>query len=292
MTEIASQPRAAWRIPLLAAAALCGFAANSLLCRFGLADGATGAAEFTLVRLVAGAAMLVLVARGRLIANGRLAGDWPSAIALTLYAVAFSFAYLVLHTGVGALILFGAVQVTMIGWGMLRGERPGARHWCGLVLALGGLTALVLPGADAPPLIAAGGMVLSGVAWGVYSLRGRGVTDALGVTSGNFLRAAPLMLAVWLACTTTGPQQWSTTGILCAITSGALASGLGYACWYAVVGSLSRATAAIIQLSVPIAAAFGGVALLHEPLSRRLLLAGLVVLIGLACLMLPQRARA
>lgn len=278
-----------WRIPAMSAAALLGFAANSLLCRLGLADGATGAAEFTLVRLVAGAVVLALLVRKRLVSSDGLAGDWPSGIALALYAVAFSFAYLVLHTGVGALILFGTVQVTMIGWGLVRGERPGALQWCGLVLSLGGLGILVLPGSEAPPLLAACGMVLAGISWGVYSLRGRGVANALVATSGNFLRSVPLAVVAWLACWES--QRWSTTGMLCAIASGALASGLGYACWYAVVGILSRTTAAIIQLSVPVLAALGGVLLLHEPASSRLMMAGLVVLAGIACLTLPQRRK-
>ncbi len=278
-----------WRLVMLTIAALLGFSANSVLARMGLSDGATGAADFTLLRMVAGAGVLAFLARPRLLNHGQWSGDWLSAVALGLYAVAFSFAYLALHTGIGALILFGAVQVTMIGWGVLRGERPGLLRWCGLLLALGGLVALTLPGASAPPLLAASGMAIAGGAWGVYSLRGRTVSDALSATAGNFLRVVPLVLVVWVA----SGSSWhaSTAGAVCALISGAITSALGYACWYTVLPSLSRTTAAIVQLSVPVLAALAGVLLLNEPLTLRLLIVGAVVLIGIACATLSPPSR-
>lgn len=271
---------------------MVAFAANSVLARLALVATDTGAASFTAIRLVAGAAMLALVLRLRPPA-GRAEGsrgDWISAAALFAYAGAFSFAYLSLATGTGALLLFGAVQLTMIGWGLVQGERMGAVRWLGIGLAMAGLVVLVAPGVEAPPAGAAALMALSGAAWGVYSLRGRGVGSPVAASAGNFWRAAVLGLgllavgAVWpaLALRTDG------AGVSYAVLSGAVTSGLGYVLWYRVLPALRAASAATVQLSVPVLAALGGVAFVGEDVTIRLLLATAATLGGIA---LVVRAR-
>ena len=257
--------------------AMTAFAGNSLLCRAALRQTGLDAATFTLLRLISGALVMSLLARGRQTA---ISGSWLSALALFVYAGAFSLAYLTLTAGTGALLLFGAVQATMILTGLWAGERLNPGQVAGLALALSGLVILLLPGLAAPPLSGALLMLTAGVAWGVYSLRGRGVGNPLGATAGNFLRAVPLgfllslLLLRWL--------HWDATGALYAIVSGGLASGLGYAVWYTAVPELSATRAATVQLSAPIIAAAGGIALLGEPLSWRLLLAAAAILSGIA----------
>lgn len=248
-----------------------------------LGAGTIDAASFSTVRLVAGAGMLWLVAR--LHARERrplLRGTWVSAAMLFGYAVAFSFAYLSLAAGTGALILFGSVQVTMILAALLAGERPRAREWVGLAVAVGGLVYLVSPGLSAPSPAGSLLMALAGVAWGRYSMRGRGASDPLAETAGNFVRAVPFGVAVSLL--TLDQLHTSPRGIALAAVSGALTSGLGYVVWYAALRSLSGTRAAIVQLAVPVLAALGGIALLGEPLSLRLALSALLILggIGLA----------
>lgn len=266
--------------------AMLAFAGNSLLCRAALQQGAIDAASFTAIRLVAGAVVLWLLVRCR---TGKTQGpgSWTSALALFGYAAAFSFAYISLDTGVGALLLFGAVQATMIGYGLFQGERFSGAQWLGLVLALSGLAGLMLPGASAPPWSGALLMLLAGVAWGVYSLRGRGAGDPTRVTAGNFLRAAPMALG--LALLFLSQQALSSAGVLYAIASGALASGMGYAVWYAVLPRLRASSAATIQLSVPVLASLGGVMLLGEALTLRLLLASVAILGGIALVILQKK---
>lgn len=261
------------------ALAMAAFAGNSLLCRFALRQGHVDPATFTLVRLASGAAVLGLLARARR-GRGAGGGTWPSALALAVYAAAFSFAYLGLIAGTGALLLFGAVQATMIGHGLRLGERLGRRQLLGLAVACAGLVGLVLPGLSAPPLASALLMAAAGVAWGVYSLRGRGAGDPLAVTAGNFMRAVPLGLALLLG--SHDRLAWDGPGIAYAVASGAVASGLGYALWYQVLPSLKATQAATVQLSVPVLAAIGGVLLLGEPLSFRLALASAAILGGIA----------
>jgi drug/metabolite transporter (DMT)-like permease len=266
------------RLALCTVLALVAFAGNSLLCRAALAHGGIDAASFTLVRLLSGAAVLAVLARTRASGNGR--GTWASALALFAYAAAFSFAYLQLTAATGALLLFGAVQATMIARGLRFGERLRVAQWCGLLLACGGLVGLVLPGLSAPPLSGALLMLAAGIAWGVYSLRGRGAGDPLWVTAGNFLRAVPM--AVLLALLLMDRVSMTPAGIGYAVLSGALASGVGYAIWYAALPFLRATTAATVQLGVPVIAALGGVALLGEPLTLRLLLASAAILGGIA----------
>ena len=261
---------------------MLAFAANSLLCRMALQRTGIDPASFTAVRLVAGAAVLALLVGPRKRAPER-AGSWVSALALFVYAAAFSFAYASLPAGTGALLLFGAVQVTMIGRGLWRGERLGPRQQLGLLVALAGLVVLVWPGLAAPPLGGALLMIGAGIAWGVYSLRGAGSADPLRATASNFLRAVPMSLA--LSGFMIRRATPDAVGLACAVASGALASGLGYAVWYTVLRQLRSTSAATVQLSVPVIAALGGVLWLGEPLSMRLILASAAVLGGVAVVM-------
>jgi drug/metabolite transporter (DMT)-like permease len=271
--------------------ALLAFAGNSLLCRAALRDTAIDPASFTLLRIVAGALVLALLVGLRAPAQLR-AGSWTSAAALFAYAIAFSYAYIGLSAGTGALILFGAVQASMLGWALLRGERFGAVQSLGLVLAIAGLIGLLLPGLSAPPFGAALLMLLAGIAWGVYSLRGRGAGDPTAVTAGNFLRAVPMAGAAIAIALLLAPDamQIDAPGSLYAIASGALTSGLGYAIWYRALPQLRASTAATVQLSVPVITAVAGVLLLSEPVSLRLVLASIAVLGGVALVvLLPKR---
>ena len=257
--------------------AMVAFAANSLLCRLALRTTAIDPATFTAIRLAAGAAMLsALVALQR----RRPGGAWWSALALFAYAAAFSFAYVRLPAGTGALLLFGAVQVTMLAYGRWVGERLSGWQTGGLLLAAAGLVGLLLPGLTAPPLGSALAMLGAGVAWGVYSLRGKRGGDPTAATAGNFVRALPLALLLVLVAAR--PSGLEGAGVAYAVASGALASGLGYAVWYAVLPSLRATTAASVQLSVPVIAALGGVLLLAEPITLRLVLGSTMVLGGIA----------
>jgi len=264
----------------LTALALVAFAGNSILCRSALGARLIDPAGFTAVRLAAGAATLWLVIAVRSGGVPRLAGRWSSAAALFLYAAAFSLAYITLSAGTGALILFGAVQLTMILAGLRAGERPQPAEWLGLALAAAGLVVLVRPGLTAPAPAGSALMALAGVAWGVYSLKGRGSTEPLRNTAGNFLRTLPM--AALLLLVARGGAAWEPRGILLAAASGALASGCGYAIWYAALPALTATRAALVQLLVPVLAAVGGVVLLGEAIPLRLPVAAALVLGGVA----------
>lgn len=267
------------RIFLLTALSLLAFAGNSLLCRAALRESAIDPASFTSIRLLAGAITLWLLLRLRA-GSARGGGDWASAIALFVYAAGFSFAYVGLGAATGALLLFGAVQVTMIGIGLWNGERLRGWQLSGLLLAGSGLVALLLPGLSAPPLGSALLMVLAGLAWGVYSLRGRGSADPTRATAGNFLRAVPLALVLSLLAA--HQFAFDGVGIGYALASGAITSGLGYMLWYTVLPSLRATQAATVQLSVPVLTAAAGVILLGESMSLRLLMTSIAVLGGIA----------
>ena len=271
---------------LLTSATMAAFAANSVLARLALATTETGAASFTAVRVAAGALVLWTIVRARRQAVG---GSWPSAVALMVYAAAFSVAYLQLAAGTGALVLFGAVQLTMIGWGVFQGDRPSLPVWTGIALAVGGLVALLLPGLTAPPLVPALLMAASGVGWGVYSLRGRGSQHPAADTAGNFLRAVPLAALLLLPAALDDGLRMDGLGLGYALASGAVTSGLGYALWYAVLPSLRATSAATVQLSVPVLAALGGVALLGEAVTPRLVLASVATLGGIALVVRQRR---
>ncbi|MEZ5529632.1 MAG: DMT family transporter [Porticoccaceae bacterium] len=270
----------------LTALAMVAFAGNSLLCRAALRDTAIDAASFTSLRLLSGALVLwLIVSLRRDHREGQ--GSWLSGLWLFAYAAAFSFAYLSLTAATGALLLFAAVQVTMIGHGLWAGEWLRPVQWLGVCLAIGGLVGLLLPGVSAPPTLGAGLMVLAGVAWGLYSLRGRRGGDATRVTAGNFRYAVPF--ALLLSALTVSRFSIDPAGAAYALASGALASGLGYAVWYTALPHLKAASAATVQLSVPVIAAAGGVLLLGEPLGWRLVLASLAVLGGIALVILERR---
>ena len=270
------------------ALAMLAFAGNSLLCRVALKHTSLDAASFTSIRLVSGALVLCLLVRMRR-PGTPVGGNWLSAGALFAYAAGFSFAYLRLSAATGALLLFGAVQATMIGHGVWAGERLRSLQWAGLLVTLGGLVGLLLPGLSAPPLPSALLMLGAGVAWGVYSLRGKGAGDPLAVTAGNFLRAAPMALALSLLLyPSISPDP---AGLLYAVASGALTSGIGYAIWYSALPKLPSTAAATVQLSVPVLAALGGIVFLGETASLRLLLASVAVLGGIA-LVIWQKQRA
>jgi drug/metabolite transporter (DMT)-like permease len=277
------------RVFLFTALAMVAFAGNSLLCRAALKQTQIDAATFTLIRIVSGALCLRIIVQIR---KGTLrnAGSRLSALALFGYAALFSFAYLRLTAGTGALLLFGAVQATMIFWALRKGERLDAKQLAGLLLALAGLVALVFPGLSAPPLGAALLMLGAGIAWGVYSLRGKGGGGPLRATAGNFLRAVPL--AVLLSLVALRSWNFDRAGIGYAVASGALASGIGYAIWYTALPALRASGAATVQLSVPVLAAAGGIALLGEPITLRFVIASIAVLGGIALTLFERRTAA
>ena len=258
---------------------MIAFAGNSLLCRAALKDTAIDAATFTSIRMVSGAIALWIIVRLRDGAKP-LEGNWLSGFWLVAYAVAFSFAYLTLTAATGALLLFGAVQATMIGVGLWKGERFTPLQLAGLALALGGLAGLLLPGVTAPPPLGAGLMLFAGLSWGFYSLRGRGAGDATRVTTGNFLRGVPFaLLASIVTFTHTAADM---QGVLLAIASGAITSGVGYAIWYTALPHLKATIAATVQLSVPPVAAIGAVLFLGESITLRLLACSIAILGGIA----------
>jgi drug/metabolite transporter (DMT)-like permease len=275
--------------------AMIAFAGNSLLCRLALKHTSIDAASFTSIRIIAGALTLWLIMRMRASApgggNATTHGSWPSAFALFAYAACFSFAYVSLSAATGALLLFGAVQFTMVSYGFWNGERFSTRQWVGLLCAFGGLAHLLLPGLSAPPVLGSALMLCAGAAWGVYSLRGRKAGDATAVTAGNFLRAVPITVALSGIAYLLAPQQHSVDamGAGYAMASGALASGVGYAIWYAALRGLKATTAATVQLSVPVIAAVGGIVFLSEAVTMRLLIASAAILGGIALVIFAGR---
>ena len=261
--------------------ALTAFAFNSILCRLALQSDEIDAAGFTAIRILSGALTLAIVYSifSKKDAAAKQ-GSWLSALFLLAYAVCFSFAYVNLTTAAGALVLFGTVQLTMISHALFSGERPRILEWCGLLAALGGLVYLVFPGLSAPPFFSSVLMAAAGIGWAFYTLRGRQSVNPLADTTGNFVRAAPLIILI--AIPFSGQIHFSAKGVLLAVLSGAIASGLGYAVWYAALKSHTATRAAILQLSVPVLAAIGGVILLAETISLRLLTATILILGGIA----------
>lgn len=274
------------RLAILTAVAMLAFAGNSLLCRMALKHAGIDPASFTSVRILAGAGVLFLLAG----CPRRQAGSWGSGFALFAYAAAFSFAYVNLEAGTGALLLFGAVQLTMIGHGCWRGERLRVAQWFGLALGMAGLAALLLPGTSAsPPVQSSLLMLTAGVAWGVYSLRGAGQNKPLEATAGNFLRALPfaVLLSAWF-----WPASWpGLAGLALAAASGALTSGVGYALWYAALPGLRSSQAAAAQLTVPVIAALGGAALLGEAITEHQAWASVAVLGGVALAVFAKKVK-
>lgn len=261
--------------------ALLAFAFNSILCRLALGADLIDAAGFTTIRLISGAAALLLISS--FFGSKKAAikqGNWVSAFFLFAYAICFSFAYLGLTTGTGALILFGSVQATMIIAALVKGERPSVLEWLGLFAALAGLIYLVLPGLASPPLFSSLLMTFAGIAWGFYTLRGKGSANPLAETTGNFIRTVPLVITASLPFLS--QFHSSKLGFAFAVISGAVTSGVGYSVWYAALKFHTAARAAILQLSVPILAAIGGVIFLSEIISIRLLLASALIIGGIS----------
>jgi drug/metabolite transporter (DMT)-like permease len=268
--------------------ALIAFAANSIFARLALGSQSIDPASYTTVRLVTGAATLWLIARLREAdPSATLDSGWTSAAMLFLYAGTFSFAYISLTTGTGALILFAAVQITMIAVGLYAGERPSPMHWLGLLIAVAGLVYLVSPGVTAPSAFGSLLMGSAGIAWGIYSILGRGVSDPVHATARNFLRTVPLTFIIsllWL------PSMAITAeGFLWAALSGSITSAVGYVIWYAALRGLTATLAATLQLSVPALAALGGVVLLSEKMTLRLFLAGALILAGVGLAIYGQK---
>lgn len=270
---------------------MLAFAGNSILCRLALRDAEIDAASFTSVRLASGAiALLLILFLTRRDASPQQNGSWLSALSLFVYAIAFSYAYITLSAGAGALILFGFVQGTMIAIGLWRGDRPGVAEWLGWLLAFAGLIWLVLPGIEAPPAAGASLMAVAGIAWGIYSLRGQSESDALASTTSNFVFSLAFVAA--LTALTFADISMTSRGLLLAVVSGALTSGAGYVIWYAALNYLSAMRAALVQLTVPAIAAIGGVVVLAEPLSMRLVTASALVLGGISLALGRKSARA
>jgi drug/metabolite transporter (DMT)-like permease len=282
------------RLFILTLLAMIAFASNSLLCRAALKQTNIDAATFTFVRIFSGAVALWLIINMRkraasvaAVYDRRTHGNWPSALALFAYAAAFSFAYNSLSAGTGALLLFGAVQATMILWGLHKGERIDAIQLVGLALAVTGLVVLVFPGLSAPPLAGSILMIGAGVAWGIYSLRGKQSGNATAATAGNFLRAIPLAAAVSILLLPRA--HFDSLGTTYAVVSGAITSGLGYVIWYTALSGLKATSAATVQLSVPVLAATGGILLLSEPITLRYVLASIAVLGGIALVVIEKQ---
>ncbi len=278
------------KIVLYTGFALIAFALNSILCRMALGSGEADAVSFTAVRLASGAMMLAIIAAS--LGKTKMAvksGHWAVAFFLFVYAIAFSLAYLGLTAGTGALILFGSVQITMVAAALIRGERPGSFEWMGLGAAVGGLIYLVLPGLTSPPLAASLLMAVAGMAWGFYTIRGKGSKDPLADTAGNFLRTVPMIALVaaamlpWL--------QITGKGFLLAVLSGAAASGVGYTVWYAALKYHTPTRTAVLQLAVPVLVAVLGIALLGEAATLRLAIAGTLILGGIGLTSLRREGK-
>jgi len=283
------------RVFILTLLAMIAFASNSLLCRAALRDTRIDAATFTFIRILSGAIALWSIVitrsyfRSPVTRHSSLQnGTWLSAFALFVYAAAFSFAYSTLAAGTGALLLFGAVQATMILWSIQRGERLDAIQIAGLLIAVIGLIVLLFPGFFAPPLLGSVLMLSAGVAWGIYSLRGRGVEDAVAATAGNFLRAVPF--AALISIFMVRQMRFDSLGVTYAVLSGAITSGLGYVLWYAALPGLKGTSAATVQLSVPVLAATGGILLLNEPITVRYVIASAAVLGGIFLVIIERRS--
>ncbi len=270
---------------------MLAFAGNSILCRMALRDGAIDPASFTSIRLLSGAVALLLIVRLKSNdASIREHGGWISALVLFFYAICFSYAYISLSAGAGALILFGFVQGTMIAMALWSGDRPNISEWLGWLLAFGGLAWLLIPGIEAPPAVGATLMALAGIGWGVYSIRGRNETNALVSTCSNFVYSIAFVIVLTAIMYTSA--DITNRGVVLAVISGALTSGVGYVIWYAALNYLSAMQAALVQLSVPAIAAAGGVILLAEPVSLRLLTSGALILGGISLALIQKFHRA
>jgi drug/metabolite transporter (DMT)-like permease len=272
---------------ILTILALIAFAANSVLCRSALGENNIDAASFTVIRLFSGALVLLAIL---IIRNHKTSlpskGSWYSSCMLFLYAITFSFAYITLDTGTGALILFGSVQITMILLSVISGNRLHITEWLGVSVAFAGFVYLILPGLSAPSLTGFMLMMVAGIAWGIYTLKGKGSKNPLSDTTYNFLRTTPVVIVLLII--TIHNAHYSSDGILLAILSGSVASGIGYTVWYLALGGLTATQAAVVQLSVPVIAAFGGVIFISEAITLRLTLSALLILGGILLVVLGR----
>jgi drug/metabolite transporter (DMT)-like permease len=269
--------------------ALIAFAANSVLCRLALGGSAIDASTFTIVRLLSGVIVLTVILNiSKINSNSSPStkGSWPASIALFLYAFTFSFAYVTLETATGALILFGSVQITMILLTIFSGNRLHISEWVGMAIAFAGFVYLVLPGVTTPSVIGFFLMTVSGIAWGVYTLKGRGSKSPIMDTAYNFLRTLPCVII--LAIITMKYAHYSAEGILLAALSGGIASGIGYMIWYIALSGLSVTQAAVLQLLVPVIAAFGGIIFVSESISLRLAVSSTMILGGILMVVLGR----
>lgn len=268
--------------------ALIAFAANSVLCRMALGEQSIDAAGFTIIRLLSGAVVLgliLVITRRREVKRAK--GSWSASMMLFIYALSFSFAYISLDTGTGALILFGSVQFTIITISLFSGTRLHYSEWLGLAVAFFGFVYLVLPGINTPSATGFILMTLSGIAWGIYTLMGKGSSSPLSDTGYNFIRTLPLLFVLF---SFSYPMlSFTTEGLLLAILSGTLASGIGYSIWYLALPLLTSTQAAVVQLSVPIIAAFGGVMFVNEAITERLAISSAVILGGILIVVLGRR---
>ncbi|MEX3776579.1 DMT family transporter [Pseudomonas sp. MYb118] len=286
-SQDANSPQWLWLTATLFS--MVAFAANSIFCRLALRSGDIDPQSFTTTRLLSGALFLSLLLLLKPGSSKKPGGNWRGGFYLFVYAYLFSLAYIQLDAGVGALILFAAVQLTMFGWGWKNGEKLRARVLLGMLVAFSGLIVLLAPGGNAPGAISSFFMLAAGFAWGTYSVMGKRSVDAARDTTGNFLRSLPFVVAVTAVSLLQTPLVITPTGLLYAVASGVLASGAGYVVWYAVVKRLAAQTAATLQLSVPVLASAAGVMLLNEPLSLRMVVASLIVLGGIALALLGPK---
>ncbi len=267
--------------------ALIAFAANSILCRLALGNEGIDASSFTIIRLLSGTVvLLVIIGTTSKMTGSSTKGSWTASFMLFLYAITFSYAYISLDTGTGALILFGSVQITMILLSLISGTRLHFTEWAGVTIAFTGFVYLILPGVTAPSTIGFLLMTVSGIAWGIYTLKGRDSKSPLMDTAFNFLRTTPLVILLALATITN--SNYSSEGILLALLSGGITSGIGYTIWYIALGSLSSTQAAVLQLSVPVIAALGGVIFVSEAITFRLTISATLVLCGILMVILGR----
>ncbi|WP_057832906.1 DMT family transporter [Colwellia sp. TT2012] len=270
------------KIILITILSLLAFAANSLITRFALEKTSIDEASFIMLRVVSGALFLWLFVTIKNHKAPLQSGSWLAAAALFIYAVSFTYGYGLIAAGTGALLLFGSVQITMTLVGYREGERLNRVQLIGFVLALAGLVILMLPGIRAPSFIGALLMCISGIAWGIYTLQGRGASDPAAATAGNFIKAAPMAILLWFIVNLVdhGSINLDSTGAFYALFSGIITSGMGYIIWYSILPELKAIQAAVVQLSVPILVTLAGAMLLNEAITLRVVLASCAILSG------------
>lgn len=265
---------------ILTSLALIAFASNSVICRLALGNNTIDASSFTIIRLFSGAIVLLFLVKFSNSTKRILSkGNWLVSSMLFIYAASFSYAYKSLDTGTGALILFGAVQITIILFAIIQGNILNNKEWMGVFISLFGFIYLVLPGVNTPPLVGFILMAIAGISWGIYTIKGFTSNSPLIDTCSNFIKTIPLILILFLI--TIKDATYSIEGVLLACISGGITSGIGYAIWYMAIKGLTKTQTAVVQLLVPILAAFGGVLFMSENISLRLVIAAILILGGI-----------